>query len=244
MDQRIVSQLPAVHVPPISSVEAYVIKLWEEQRELPGGTRATVRAYVVPQSGVGWVDCAWMTPVRGVQPRQLLKISPERRRMLADWTGHDQASIVRQVIVVADGWFAHCTELAEREQAAAALAAAQPPPFGGELSGTYPPSPHAKQAQLTQQMLEQLRRQLEKMREQALPTASTPALFREGQHELEKLAAGEGLLAELPSPDPGHQAVKGVLFPFAGETVLGPTERASDGLSYPTDDVTKPHVGL
>jgi len=212
-----VSLVPAVDIPPASTVEAYVIRVWSERREIAGGTVATVEAYVVPKSGVGWVDCSWhvMTAPAPVHVGRRLNIKPEHRRMLADWTGCEQASIARQVLAVADGWFVHCTEVAEREVALIALAAEEALRPMGPIGVTGPSFPRVAQGK---QLTEELTRQMEQMR-------------RVGTLPPNSIALGGST-----SPGSGDQAVEGVLFPFAGQAVFGTPGSAGDGLGNLGDD--------
>lgn len=219
------SPLPAVDIPPASTVEAYVIRVWSERREIAGGTVATVEAYVVPKSGVGWVDFNWhgMTAPAPAHVGRRINIKPERRRLLADWSGHEQSTIVRQVLTVVDGWFVHCTEVAEREVALIALAAEEARRPMGPTGVTGPGGIGGPTVSQGRQLTEELRRQMEQMRRAGtLPNSSA--------------------LAGSTSPGAGDQAVEGVLFPFAGETSFGTPESPSDGLSDLGDYVAEPHV--
>jgi hypothetical protein len=89
-----------------------VVLIWQEERSLPGGN-ATVIARVAQPAGVGWVDLAWVMPVR---------MKSQRHRLLADWAGRTDAEMARAVIKLADDWFVYCAEQAEREQVVGALA--------------------------------------------------------------------------------------------------------------------------
>lgn len=230
----------------------FVVKVWDESRGLPGGTRATVDAYVVPASGVGWVDCKWRARrALTISPQ----VSPEHQRMLADWTGQTQSSIVRQVIVVADAWFAHCTELAERELAVVALAAEQQAaprgPIGAtgptgpskgrstaSFSGTGPSGPSAMPAPGP----------AVEPAPAGWPLSFGAASQRQVRDELKRQMetmrrAGTLPPIQLPSPSAGHEAVEGVFVPLAGETVFGTPESTGDGLGDSGDHVPKPNVG-
>lgn len=78
-----------------------VVTLWKETRALTAGWPAEVEAYVVLPAGVGWVDFIW---------RRQGGIWPENRRLVCDWTGQSRAAAVRQVVDLADGWFAYCLQ--------------------------------------------------------------------------------------------------------------------------------------
>jgi hypothetical protein len=187
--------------------------VWKEIKSLPGDTVAKVEAYVVPQSGVGWIDFDWGFRF-ALRTRHFVR--PEHRRILADWTKRDQSSVVREVIKLADEWFIYCHAVAEREVAAAALAAHQPEyqsPMG-PVGVTGPSSLSG--------------------------ISAPPVLTRE---ILEAMRSGGGASGGLSTPDAGQQAVQGVFVPFAGETVFGTAESTSDGLSDLGYHVSEPQVG-
>lgn len=210
------------------------MSLWRERREMPGNTAATVEAYVVPASGVGWVDCTWNGKT---VPAPRFKIKPEQRRLLADWTGLDHSSIVRQVVPVADEWFAHCTQLAERELAVVALAAAAEPvmdrgPIGMTGPGPGPPSGIARRQQL-ERLVEHLRKKMEELQRSTpgngIGGIDWPSLFPEGY-----FGAKDGGYADLvhrPLPPQGEEQApsQGLLSTPVGSAVLGATESTSDG---------------
>ena len=94
-------------------------RIWGEERDLSGKAVATVKVFVVPASGVGWVDCAWRRAKFDMG-------GLEQRRILANWEGRSHASIVREVIKVADEWFVYAGEQAERQAAVVALSGLSP----------------------------------------------------------------------------------------------------------------------
>ncbi len=79
-----------------------VLTLWKETRALPAGAMAEVEAFVVPASGVGWVELSlWSFSASALG---------QKSRLLGDWYGQSQASVTRQVVRLADEWFAYCEE--------------------------------------------------------------------------------------------------------------------------------------
>ena len=216
-------------------------RIWQERKELPADTVAKIEAYVVPQSGVGWIDCDW--GCRIVPPSRGPTIRPERRRILADWDGRDHSSVVRDVIKVADEWFAYCREMAEREAAAAALAAEEPSapsppkgpwgvtgPSGPALPNPVPPSPN-------------------------LISGGGELAVTLGAEELKELLSAmkpedvRGVLRELwhagrvlSPPEAGSDSVEGVLPLLAGQAIGVSPEGAGDGLSDLGDHIPEPKV--
>jgi len=243
----------------IAVIGAQAVMVWDEIRRLQGGTLAKVRAYVVPLSGVGWVDFTWSVahgPPPPVSTPQQIKIAPEERRMLADWNGQDQSSVARQVIKVADEWFRHCTELAEREMALAALAAEERPAPRGPTGPTGAVGPTGRTGRTgpivtgtgaygvsatpaeQRKMYEELQRQMEEMRRQSRVARSAEELTIETTTGI----TGPPDVS-LPPPSAGHETIEGVFVPLAGQTVVGASDGTSDGLSDPGDHVAEPHVG-
>lgn len=94
------------------------VELWKESRGLPASTVAEIEAYVVPASGVGWIDFAFRHQGSLGQRSRC----PERKRLLCDWAGQSQAAATRQIVALADEWFAYCEEEARKEAAVVALA--------------------------------------------------------------------------------------------------------------------------
>lgn len=215
---------------PVGRVEV----LWRERRDMPGDTVATVTASVVPSSGVGWVDCIWEAKVSRARP---FRVNPEERRLLADWRDQDHARVVRQVIPVADEWFAHCTQLAERELAVAALAAAAEPAMMHGPIGMTGPGPIIPTGQpRMQQLVEHLRKQMAELQKSSpvgvrgvLGGVDLRSLFpegyfgdaeesrREGYHVIVRDSDGRVLDPSSPLPPPG----------VGGEFVQGPSDGPS-----------------
>lgn len=183
---------------------------------MPGDTVATVTASVVPSSGVGWVDCTWEAKVSRARP---FRVNPEERRLLADWRDQDHARVVRQVIPVADEWFAHCTQLAERELAVVALAAAAEPSMVRGPIGMTGPGPIIPTGQpRMQQLVEHLRKQMAELQKSSpvgvLGGVELRSLFPEGYFG----DAEESVLdPSSPLPPPG----------VGGEFVQGPSDGPS-----------------
>jgi hypothetical protein len=127
-----------------------VVPVWDEKRDL-GNTKVTVAAFVVPESGVGWVDFEWRDG--SVTNRTHGGVLPVRKRMLADWSGKSHAEAVRAVIEAADAWFVYCTEQAEREKVVRALAGHS---VSEHVTGTPVSDPPGIQQLLSMQQQQQL----------------------------------------------------------------------------------------
>lgn len=91
-------------------------QLWKEGRGL-ADTVSEVEAYVVPASGVGWIEFMWRRREFASSPRNL-----ERKRLVCDWAGQTRSAVTRQVIALADEWFVYCEGQARREAVVLALA--------------------------------------------------------------------------------------------------------------------------
>jgi hypothetical protein len=204
---------PEVPVPLVRDV-------WTEERRIRGGL-ATVQSFVVPKTGVGWVDFHWRTP----RPTETTS-----KRLLADWSGVPRAALIRQVVGLADDWFKHCAELAEREAAFLAL---------------------RKQAAEQEQAKRPGKAAGQRLRAGSLRSALGSA----GPHLMGDLPSWEveDLLGFDPeqtlspfgsaAPEVGGDPVQGRFSSFARRAVRGATEDAGDGLGDLGDGVTKPEVG-
>ena len=221
--------------------------VWNETRELPGNTKATVTAFVVPMSGVGWVDCEWSQ--RPLGRERLERKLPEMHRVLADWSGKDHAAMVRDVIPLSDEWFKYCGEQAEREVAVKALAGAPPtvqrsapnnlqPGTFGPMGPTVNPPLGGVSSQPLQETMQQLQELHERLEEQQSKLAQGQAMT-----EWDRLYRIAGHFGASPPPDAGGEVVEGVLAGFTGQAVFGSTESSGNGLGYAGDSVAKSEMG-